>query len=130
MFVIYEHPYCTHPQIANQKRLDRNNALKVLSTYLVNNLVCLEQLGPTLCDLGTHDTCRQQRWNIGIWSMLAEEIWQIVEGFVGGSTCKYMYAQFGLSQLNSKDNFVEYTLIVSTMWKVPCDIFQNVVSAI
>ena len=61
-------------------------------------------------------------------SMLAEEIWQIVEGFVE------VLRKYVLSKLNTKfqtqlekwKNFVEEMLIISIMRDLLCDIFHNV----
>ena len=68
-------------------------------------------------------------------TMLVNEIWQIAEEFV--KVPANLYAQLkncskqcGLSQIRSEENFVKETLIVSTMWKAPWDIFHNVVSSI
>ena len=35
-----------------------------------------------------------------------------------------------MSQIESEENFVNETLIISSMWKAPCDVFHNVVSSI
>ena len=65
--------------------------------------------------------------------MLAEEIWQIVEGFVEVPVnllvqlkkCGKIF-----QMINNVDNFVEETLIISTMWKATWDIFHNKVGTI
>ena len=35
-----------------------------------------------------------------------------------------------MSQIKSKENFVNETLIISSMWKAPCGVFHNMVSSI
>ena len=56
--------------------------------------------------------------------MLAEEIWQIAEGFV--EVPVNLLAQM----INNVGNFVEETLIISTMWKATWEIFHKKVSTI
>ena len=61
-------------------------------------------------------------------SMLAEEIWQIAEGFVEVPVNLLVQMQKcgkNIPMINNMDNFVEETLIISTSWKATWDIFHN-----